>query len=73
MYESLIREGAAGGDATSPEAVGRHRGDRRDFLRRCEKVIRGAVQRGRAGVKEVAPFLLGWAADARTLRCAGTT
>jgi retron-type reverse transcriptase len=70
VYESLIRQWSTTDEAMGPEAVSHHRGDSRAFLRRCEAVIHKALQEGPAGVRQLAPYLLGWVADPRTLRCA---
>jgi hypothetical protein len=70
VYESFLKQWDAAGHAPGPEAVRHHRGDRRAFLRRCAEVIRNALQSGPAGVLQIAPYLLGWVADPRTLRCA---
>jgi ribonuclease HI len=51
-----------------PDAVGFHEGNWRDFLRRHERAAAKVVQRGRAGVLEMVPYLLRWAADPRDFR-----
>lgn len=53
-----------------PETVTYHEGDRHDFLRRCHKAIAKAVQRGKPGVRELAPYVLKWATDPRNFRAA---
>jgi len=50
------------------DAVGFHEGSWRDFLRRHERAAAMAVQRGRAGVLEMVPYLLRWTADPRNFR-----
>jgi len=70
VYESLLRQWSTTDEATGLETVSHHRGDRRAFLRRCAAVIKKALQEGPAGVRKLAPYLLGWVADPRTIRCA---
>lgn len=53
-----------------PEDVTRHQGDLRSFRRRREQATLYAVQRGSAGLKDIGPYLLRWAADTRSLRIA---
>ncbi len=52
------------------EAVIRHCGDVRSFLRRRERATLMAAEQGQHGLREIGPKLLRWAADTRSLRAA---
>lgn len=45
-------------------------GTRQEFLRAVRSEIGQAVQRGRSGLTEIAPWLFDWIGDTRNLRCA---
>ena len=68
-YDYLLR-GRLPGDDAGPDAVGSHRGTTPQFMARYLATAGRASRDGLGGVKALAPDLLGWIADARTLRLA---
>lgn len=73
MYTSLGQRedfNQLAGAHARPDAADFHIGSRQDFLRRHERAATEAIQRGRPGIEEIAPYLLRRVADARNLRIA---
>lgn len=68
MYEHLLYAYRARQD--TPESVTHHDGSAADFYRRMVKHAFEAGQRGANGIDKIAPLLVKWISDARTLRLA---
>lgn len=57
----------------TPKSVSRHRGDRHDFVRGVQRLIREAVAKGGNALTEVHSNLFWWASDEQMLRLAWDT